>query len=93
MLDAIATLIRDHPELKRIRVEGHTDSRGSAAYNKDLSLRRARSVVAALVQRGIEPGRLFPEGYGFDRPVADNKTALGRAKNRRVEFTILEEKP
>ena len=93
VLDAIATLIRDHPELRRVRVEGHTDNRGSAAYNKDLSLRRARSVVSALVQRGIASGRLVSEGYGFDWPVADNRTALGRAKNRRVEFTILKEKP
>ncbi len=93
VLDAIATLVRDHPELRRVRVEGHTDNRGSAPYNKDLSLRRARSVVAALVQRGIAADRLTNEGYGFERPVADNRTALGRAKNRRVEFTILEEKP
>ncbi len=93
VLDAIATLLRDHPEIHRVRVEGHTDNRGSAAYNRDLSFRRARSVVAALVQRGIAAQRLTYAGYGFDRPVADNRTALGRAKNRRVEFTILEENP
>jgi OOP family OmpA-OmpF porin len=92
VLDAIATLLRDHPELRRVRVEGHTDNRGTAPYNKDLSLRRARSVVRALVDRGIASERLVYEGYGFDRPVADNGTALGRAKNRRVEFLILEEK-
>jgi OmpA-OmpF porin, OOP family len=92
ILDAIAGLLRDHPELRRVRVEGHTDNRGTAAYNKDLSQRRARSVVRALVQRGIDPGRLLSEGYGFDRPVASNATALGRAKNRRVEFMILEER-
>jgi outer membrane protein OmpA-like peptidoglycan-associated protein len=91
VLDSIAALIRDHPELRSIRVEGHTDNRGSAAYNRDLSRRRAASVVRALVQRGIAADRLVAEGYGFDRPVADNRTALGRAKNRRVEFTILQE--
>jgi OOP family OmpA-OmpF porin len=91
VLDSIAALIRDHAELRRIRVEGHTDNRGSAAYNHGLSRRRAASVVRALVQRQIAADRLVPEGYGFDRPVADNRTALGRAKNRRVEFTILEE--
>jgi outer membrane protein OmpA-like peptidoglycan-associated protein len=91
VLDAIATLLKDHPELKRVRVEGHTDNVGSAAYNKDLSQRRAASVVNALTHRGIAPGRLVPQGYGFDKPIADNKTALGRAKNRRVEFTILDE--
>ncbi len=74
-------------------MEGHTDNRGTAEYNRDLSQRRARSVVRALVARGIAAGRLVSEGYGFDRPVADNKTALGRAKNRRVEFTILHEQP
>lgn len=92
ILDAIATLLRDHPELKKVRVEGHTDNRGTAAYNRDLSQRRARSVVRALVKRGIAEERLTAQGYGFDRPVADNKTALGRAKNRRVEFTVLDEK-
>ncbi len=91
VLDEIARLLAAHPELARIRVEGHTDSVGSRAYNLDLSRRRARSVVRALVQRGIAAARLEPEGYGFDRPVAPNATALGRAKNRRVEFTILHE--
>jgi OmpA-OmpF porin, OOP family len=91
VLDAIATLLVDHAELRRVRVEGHTDDVGSAPHNKDLSQRRAASVVKALVQRGIAAGRLTAEGYGFDRPIADNGTALGRAKNRRVEFTILDE--
>jgi outer membrane protein OmpA-like peptidoglycan-associated protein len=92
VLDAIATLLKDHPELKRIRVEGHTDNVGAAAYNKDLSQRRADSVVRALIQRGVAAGRLTAAGYGLERPIADNRTALGRAKNRRVEFTILDEK-
>ncbi len=91
VLDSIAALLRDHAELRRVRVEGHTDNVGAAAYNKDLSLRRARAVVRALVQRGIPADRLSSQGYGFERPVADNRTALGRAKNRRVEFTILSE--
>ena len=69
----------------------HTDNVGSAAYNKDLSQRRAQSVVNALVKRGIAPEKLLPVGYGFDRPVAKNDTAMGRALNRRVEFTILKE--
>jgi outer membrane protein OmpA-like peptidoglycan-associated protein len=64
---------------------------GGQAYNLDLSRRRARSVVRALVQRGVAEGRLVPEGYGFERPVAPNTTPLGRAKNRRVEFTLLEQ--
>ncbi|HET9552316.1 MAG TPA: OmpA family protein [Anaeromyxobacteraceae bacterium] len=92
VLDQVATLLAAHPELRRIRVEGHTDNVGAAAYNKDLSARRAASVVRYLVGKGIAEGRLVPAGYGFERPIATNETALGRAKNRRVEFTILEEK-
>ncbi len=87
----IAQVLNAHPELKRIRVEGHTDNVGGRGYNLDLSKRRARAVVRALVQRGVAAGRLEPEGYGFERPVESNATALGRAKNRRVEFTILEQ--
>jgi OOP family OmpA-OmpF porin len=91
LLDAIAKILSAHPELKKVRVEGHTDNVGGAAYNKDLSQRRAQSVVRALGQRGIARERLIPQGFGFERPVASNKTALGRARNRRVEFTILSE--
>lgn len=89
VLDAIARVLSDHPELKRIRVEGHTDNVGGAAYNKDLSRRRAAQVVRALVARGVAAERLSSEGYGFERPVAPNDTSLNRARNRRVEFTIL----
>ncbi len=91
ILDAIAGILAEHPELKKVRVEGHTDNVGSAAYNKDLSQRRAQAVVRALVARKIDPARLVAQGYGFERPIASNDTALGRAKNRRVEFTILSE--
>ena len=91
ILNQIATLLSQHPEVKRIRVEGHTDNIGSRPYNLDLSQRRAASVVRALVARGVQRGVLFPSGYGFDRPVATNDTALGRAKNRRVEFVVVTE--
>ncbi len=89
VLDQVAKLMSDHPELKRIRVDGHTDNVGGAAYNKDLSERRARSVVRYLVGKGIAAERLSAAGFGFERPVASNATALGRAKNRRVEFTLV----
>jgi OmpA-OmpF porin, OOP family len=92
ILDEIAKLLKAHPELKRVRVEGHTDNVGGRAYNQDLSHRRARSVVRALVLRGVVAARLEAEGYGFERPVAPNTTSLGRAKNRRVEFTIMDER-
>jgi len=91
ILDDIAAILKSHPELARIRVEGHTDIVGTAAYNQSLSERRAMAVVRALVTRGVEPGRMVAAGFGFTRPIATNETALGRAKNRRVEFVIVEE--
>ncbi|HET7784424.1 MAG TPA: OmpA family protein [Myxococcales bacterium] len=91
LLDQVAGLLVQHPEMKRVRVEGHTDNVGGAAYNKDLSARRAAAVVRYLVARGVDPSRLVAVGYGFEQPIASNRTALGRAKNRRVAFTILEE--
>ncbi len=93
ILDEIARALKAHPELRRVRVEGHTDNVGGRGYNQDLSARRARSVVRALVQRGVAAERLESAGYGFERPVASNATALGRGKNRRVELTILELAP
>jgi len=91
ILDQVAKLVLEHPELKKIRVEGHTDNVGPASYNKDLSERRAASVVRYLVEKGVPRARLDAAGYGFERPVASNATALGRAKNRRVEFRIVAE--
>lgn len=91
ILDQVARLFATHPELRRVRVEGHTDNVGPAAYNKDLSARRAASVVRYLVGKGVSAERLQASGYGFERPIATNETALGRARNRRVEFTILGE--
>jgi len=91
ILGEVVNVLKAHPEIRRIRIEGHTDNIGGAAYNKDLSQRRAQSVVNYLVSKGVPRNRLIPVGYGFDRPVATNATALGRAKNRRVEFTILSE--
>ena len=84
-------VLAKNPQLKHVRVEGHTDNRGTAPYNLDLSKRRAASVVDYLVQHGIARNRLLSAGYGFERPIADNATALGRAKNRRVEFRLLED--
>ncbi|HEY5676104.1 MAG TPA: OmpA family protein [Myxococcales bacterium] len=93
LLDQVAKLLQEHPEMKRVRVEGHTDNRGGAAFNKELSTRRAAAVVRYLVRKGVDPSRLVAAGYGFEQPIASNATALGRAKNRRVAFTILEEAP
>lgn len=75
--------------LEVIVAVGHTDSIGSDAYNDKLSLRRAESVKAYLVKKGIEANRIYTEGKGKRQPVADNKTAAGRAKNRRVEIEVV----
>lgn len=88
-LDRIAALLKAHPELTA-RIEGHTDSLGSAALNQSLSLQRAEAVRQALVERGVDEGRLSAEGLGPARPIADNATAEGRGKNRRVEVYILD---
>jgi OOP family OmpA-OmpF porin len=68
---------------------GHADSIGSEAYNQRLSVRRAESVKAYLVSKGIEPNRVYTEGKGEKQPVASNKTAEGRAKNRRTEIEVI----
>jgi outer membrane protein OmpA-like peptidoglycan-associated protein len=88
LLDQIAATIISNPNLKLIRVEGHTDDQGDDAYNLELSQRRAASVVRALVERGVDAGRLKAVGYGETRPIESNKKPAGRAKNRRVEFMI-----
>jgi OOP family OmpA-OmpF porin len=68
---------------------GHADSIGSDEYNQRLSVRRAESVKAYLVSKGIEPNRVYTEGKGEKQPVASNKTAEGRAKNRRTEIEVI----
>jgi OOP family OmpA-OmpF porin len=68
---------------------GHTDSIGSDAYNQKLSVRRAESVKAYLVSKGVEPNRVYTEGKGEKQPVASNKTKEGRQKNRRVEIEVI----
>jgi outer membrane protein OmpA-like peptidoglycan-associated protein len=84
-------LLKANPTIKKMRIEGHTDNRGDAAMNLDLSKRRAASVRTWLVEHGIESGRLESEGYGLTRPIQTNDTDEGRAANRRVEFKITEE--
>jgi OOP family OmpA-OmpF porin len=92
MIDAVTTVLKEHAEIKRVRVEGHTDTQGTAPMNLDLSKRRAASVVTALVAVGIDRGRLTSQGYGQEKPLDTNATAEGRANNRRVEFHIEDDK-
>lgn len=90
LLDEVAAVFKEHPELTKIEVQGHTDSKGVPGMNKTLSQARAESVKKALIKRGIAEGRLVPKGYGQDKPIGDNNTDDGRQKNRRVQFVILE---
>jgi outer membrane protein OmpA-like peptidoglycan-associated protein len=86
-IDKVADFIREAPG-KRVRIEGHTDSTGSANANQVLSQRRAEAVREALVAAGIEASRMSAVGIGADRPIAGNDSAEGRARNRRVDVII-----
>jgi outer membrane protein OmpA-like peptidoglycan-associated protein len=73
----------------KIEISGHTDNSGSPVINAKLSTDRAKAVVDYLVKKGIDQSRLSHQGYGSDQPIADNATAAGKAKNRRVEFKVV----
>ena len=88
ILDAVANVMKEHPELKKVRVEGHTDNVGGKVFNKALSTKRAAAVMAALIKLGIEKTRLRSVGMGQDVPIDVNTTEEGKANNRRVEFHI-----
>lgn len=91
LLDLVVKVLKSNPQLKRIRIEGHTDNQGGASYNRRLSQSRAESVRDYLVRQGVDPERLEAKGYGPDRPKLSNLTTQGRAANRRVEFHIVEQ--
>lgn len=85
MLDELLKTLQAEPDW-RLTIEGHTDSTGGDAHNQTLSAMRAAAVKEALVGRGVSGERLQTAGFGASRPVADNGTELGRARNRRVEL-------
>jgi OmpA-OmpF porin, OOP family len=87
-LDDLATKVKAI-NLEVVIAIGHTDSIGADAYNQKLSVRRAESVKAYLVSKGVEPNRIYTEGKGEKQPVASNKTKDGRQKNRRVEIEVI----
>ena len=89
-LDQLVNFLREYPE-RTVLIEGHTDSTGSADYNRQLSLQRADSVRNYLAGRGIASNRLATAGLGQDRPITGNDTAAGRQQNRRVEIVIAHE--
>lgn len=88
ILDEVVRLLKVNPEIKHLAIEGHTDNRGSNDLNEKLSNDRANSVMQYLIDKGIDAGKLSAAGFGPRKPIADNNTADGRQKNRRVEFHI-----
>jgi OmpA-OmpF porin, OOP family len=92
LLDQIAAVLQNHDEILKLSVEGHTDDTGDAAFNRDLSNRRAAAVVAYLTGKGVASTRLGSTGFGPDQPVVPNDSDENRAKNRRVEFRIVEQR-
>jgi OOP family OmpA-OmpF porin len=90
LLDEVVAVLSARPNM-RVRIEGHTDSRGTRPYNLRLSQARAESVKAYLVGKGISSDRMEAKGYGPDQPIDNNRTAAGRERNRRVEFMITQQ--
>ena len=89
MLNNVADVLNAHPEIQLVRVEGHTDARGSARYNQRLSERRAESVARYLINRGVGESRLVAQGFGEEALIVpDATTKEEHAQNRRVEFNI-----
>ena len=86
MLDEAVSILKKNPEIK-VEIDGHTDNTGTAAYNMNLSERRAKSVMKYFVDQGVEAERLTTKGFGLTKPAASNDTKEGRTKNRRVELT------
>lgn len=87
VIEILAPIFAARPGVE-VRVDGHTDDEGPEDFNLDLSLRRARAVLDYMVAAGLPDANLSAEGFGESRPIADNGTAEGRAKNRRIEFTL-----
>lgn len=89
-LEAVLAVLQEHPEITKVRVEGHTDSTGRRSFNLQLSRERADAVVSWLVDHGIDATRLVAVGLGPDKPIDSSNTDEGRRNNRRVEFHIIE---
>jgi outer membrane protein OmpA-like peptidoglycan-associated protein len=90
LMEEIADVLMRNPNIRKVEIQGHTDNTGGRESNQILSDNRAKSVKQWLVSAGIEDARLVAKGYGQDRPLAPNVTAANKAKNRRVQFIILE---
>jgi outer membrane protein OmpA-like peptidoglycan-associated protein len=90
LLHGLARLLKSNPGLTRVRIEGHTDALGSSAYNKQMSQQRAEAVRDFLVTAGVAASRLDAVGFGKDQPIDSNLTEAGRARNRRIDFVVVE---
>jgi len=90
LLDEVAKVLVDNPQITKIRVEGHTDNRGNDASNLALSRKRAKAVMDYLASKGVAASRMVSEGFGESRPKVPNTSSKNRATNRRTEFFILE---
>jgi outer membrane protein OmpA-like peptidoglycan-associated protein len=88
LLDEAVQILRDYPEIEKLRVEGHTDSRGSNESNQKLSQGRADSVRQYFIDKGIDPNRLSAIGYGEERPLEQGENEAAWSKNRRVDFFV-----
>lgn len=93
LLQQLVEVMQQHPEIARVAIDGHTDNQGLERTNVELSRRRAAAVLRWMSEHGVDARRLEARGFGPKRPIADNKTAEGKAKNRRVEFQILRRTP
>ncbi|WP_438004320.1 OmpA family protein [Sorangium sp. So ce321] len=89
-LETLLQFLKEHPEVTRLRIEGHTDAQSSEELNQELSARRALAVADWLVDHGVENLRLIAVGFGESRPLGPNEIAAGRSENRRVEFHVAE---
>ena len=89
LLSQVARVLKANWQVRKLRIEGHTDSQGDKELNVDLSQRRAEQVKRVLVKNGIAAHRLVAVGFGPTKPVKSNKSAAGRAANRRVRFVVI----
>lgn len=90
LLELLAALLNENVSIAHVQVEGHTDTTGDETFNNQLSLERAKTVVKALTERGVQADRLSAKGLGTSQPQASNATPAGRARNRRVEFRVVD---
>ena len=92
LMKEIKQVISTHPEIVKIEVQGHTDDMGNEKFNLQLSQERADAVRKWLIDAGIPSDKLVAKGYGWEKPLGDNRVKTGRQKNRRVQFVVLERK-